>query len=126
MIAEVKDIQKKEVGWMNIIEEAKELFGEMRDITPEEQKRINNYIRDISIPTGVNVFYLVNNKEPMVDEFNTYRDRIIKKIHLYEDVLRGWYKETNGAPIWRRNKLYFKRKLRVMKRVLKTTKRRRY
>ena len=111
---------------MSIIEEAKELFGEIRDITPEEQECIDNYIRDISTPTGVNVFDLANSEEPMTYEFSTYRDNIIKKIHLYEDVLREWYKETNGAPIWRRNKLYFKRKLRVMKKVLKTTKRRRY
>ena len=47
---------------MSIIEEAKELFGEIRDITPEEQECIDNYIRDISTPTGVNVFDLANSE----------------------------------------------------------------
>lgn len=109
---------------MSIIEEAIELFGEMRDTTPEEQERINNYLRDISTPTGVNIFDLTNCKEPMVDEFNTYRDRIIKEIHLYEDVIRKWYGADDWEPIRRKNDLYFKRKIRMLKKVLKTTKRR--
>ncbi len=35
---------------------ANELFGEMRDATPEEQASINNYIKKISKDTGVNFF----------------------------------------------------------------------
>lgn len=38
----------------NIIEEAQELFGKMRDATPEKQKCIDNHLKDISIPTGLN------------------------------------------------------------------------
>lgn len=47
---------------MSIIEAAKELFGEMRDATPEEQTSINNLIKDISIPTGINIFDLIETK----------------------------------------------------------------
>lgn len=41
---------------MSIIEEAIEIFGEMRDATPEEQECIENHLKDISTPTGVNIF----------------------------------------------------------------------
>lgn len=44
---------------MSIIEEAKELFGEMREATPEEQECIDNYIKNISTPTGANIFDLI-------------------------------------------------------------------
>ena len=47
---------------MSLIEEAKELFGEMRDATPEEQECIENYLKDISIPTNVNVFDLIEDE----------------------------------------------------------------
>lgn len=45
--------------------EAKELFGDMRDSTPEENKAINKYISEISEDTGVNFFDFVeeNDKE---------------------------------------------------------------
>ena len=48
---------------MRLIEEAKELFGEMRDATPEEQECINNYIKDISTLTGVNIFDLIKDED---------------------------------------------------------------
>ena len=48
---------------MSIIEEAKELFGEMRDATPEEQECIDNYLKDISEPTGVNIFDLITDED---------------------------------------------------------------
>lgn len=48
---------------MSIIKEAEELFGEMRDATPEEQECINNYIKDISDPTGVNIFDLIKDED---------------------------------------------------------------
>ncbi len=48
---------------MSLIEEAKELFGEMRDATPEEQECIENYLKDISIPTGVNIFDSIKDEE---------------------------------------------------------------
>ena len=48
---------------MSIIEEARELFREMRDATPEEQECIDNYLKDISEPTGVNIFDLIKNED---------------------------------------------------------------
>lgn len=47
---------------MSIIKEAEELFGEMRDATPEEQKNINRYLKNISVPTGVNIFEFLKGK----------------------------------------------------------------
>ena len=38
---------------------AESLFGEMRDMTPEESKAHSEYISSISKPTGVNIFDLV-------------------------------------------------------------------
>lgn len=46
-----------------IIEEAEELFGEMREATPEEQQSIDNYLKSISTPTGVNLFDLLEDNE---------------------------------------------------------------
>lgn len=46
-----------------MIEEAEELFGKMRDTTPEEQQNIDEYIKSISIPTGVNLFDLLEDNE---------------------------------------------------------------
>ena len=46
-----------------MIEEAEELFGKMRDATPEEQQNIDEYIKSISIPTGVNLFDLLEDNE---------------------------------------------------------------
>lgn len=48
---------------MSIIEEAKELFGKMRDATPKEQERIDNYLKNISTPTGVNIFNLIKDED---------------------------------------------------------------
>ena len=48
---------------MSIIDDAKELFGEMRDATPEEQECIGNYLKDISMPTGVNIFDLIKDED---------------------------------------------------------------
>lgn len=39
-------------------DEAKALFGTMRDATPEEQASVNSYIKSIAIDTGVNFFDL--------------------------------------------------------------------
>ena len=52
---------------MSLIEEAKELFGEMRDATPEEQECIENYLKDISTPTGVNIFDLIKDRDGRID-----------------------------------------------------------
>lgn len=48
---------------MSIIEEAIEIFGETRDATPEEQECIDNYLKDISEPTGVNIFDLIKDED---------------------------------------------------------------
>ena len=46
---------------MNRFKESTEkLFGEMRDLTPEESKSVSNYISSISKSTGVNIFDLMN------------------------------------------------------------------
>ena len=52
---------------MSIIKEAEELFGEMRDATPEEQGCINNYIKDISELTGINIYDLIDDKEKLYE-----------------------------------------------------------
>lgn len=48
---------------MSLIKEAEDLFGNMRDTTPEEQKCIDNHIKNISVPTGVNIFDLLDSNE---------------------------------------------------------------
>lgn len=48
---------------MSLIEEANELFGKMRDATPEEQECIENYLKDISTPIGVNIFDLIKDED---------------------------------------------------------------
>lgn len=45
--------------FQNINELAKELFGEMRNLTEEERENYNNYIKSISIPTGINFWDLI-------------------------------------------------------------------
>ena len=37
------------------------LFGEIRDMTPEESEAHSRYISSISTPTGVNIWDLVDN-----------------------------------------------------------------
>lgn len=37
---------------MNVIKETEALFNNMRDATPEEQKNIDSYLKNISVPTG--------------------------------------------------------------------------
>lgn len=39
---------------------AKELFGEMRDLTKEERKAYNEYIESISEPTGINFYEVLD------------------------------------------------------------------
>lgn len=46
-----------------MIEEAEELFGNIREATPEEHQNIDKYIKSISIPTGVNLFDLLEDNE---------------------------------------------------------------
>lgn len=48
--------EQKEITKLD--DEASALFGIMRDATPEEQVSVNNYIKSISIDTGVNFFDL--------------------------------------------------------------------
>ena len=39
---------------MKLYNDAIELFGEMRDLTPDEMEQVAEYIASISEPTGVN------------------------------------------------------------------------
>lgn len=39
---------------------AENLFGEMRDLTPEESEAHSRYISSISTPTGVNIWNIVD------------------------------------------------------------------
>lgn len=48
---------------MNIYELAQELFGEMRDLTEEERKSYNEYLKSISEPTGINFWDLLENEQ---------------------------------------------------------------
>lgn len=43
--------------------EAEELFGEMRHTTPEEQKIVNDYIKSISVSTGINIWDLYEQED---------------------------------------------------------------
>lgn len=52
---------------MSLIKEAENLFGNMRDTTPEEQKNINSHLKEISMPTGMNIFDLLNKENEVVD-----------------------------------------------------------
>ena len=45
---------------------AESLFGDMRDMTPEESKAMSDYISSISEPTGVNVFDIVDGKKTVL------------------------------------------------------------
>ena len=44
-------------------EVAEELFGEMRDMTPEESEAHSRYISSISTPTGVNIWDILDKEE---------------------------------------------------------------
>lgn len=48
---------------MKLYNDAIELFGEMRDATPEELASVGEYIASISEPTGINIW------EMFEDEF---------------------------------------------------------
>ena len=48
---------------MRIFEEVEELFGEMRDTTPEEQMFIDRHLQSISEPTGVNLFDFIEGED---------------------------------------------------------------
>ena len=39
------------------------LFGEMRDMTPEESEAHSRYISSISTPTGVNIWDILDKEE---------------------------------------------------------------
>ncbi len=42
--------------------EAKELFGEMRDLTKEEYEQYKKYIESISEPTGINIWEILEHE----------------------------------------------------------------
>lgn len=53
---------------MSLIDDANELFGDMRDTSPEELERINSYLDSISKPTGINIIDLLNEGENINDK----------------------------------------------------------
>ena len=42
--------------------EAKELFGDMRDLTEEEYEQYKKYIESISEPTGINIWEILEHE----------------------------------------------------------------
>ena len=62
---------------------AEELFGEMRDMTPEESKAHSEYISSISKPTGINIWDLINDVEEDID-FIQPKKRIPVKLHIID------------------------------------------
>ena len=50
----------KHVSHFDFEEVADDLFGDMREMTPEESEAHSRYISSISTPTGVNIWDLVD------------------------------------------------------------------
>lgn len=57
------------------------LFGEMRDLTPEESKAHSEYISSISKPTGINIWDLVDDIEDDID-FIQPKKKIPVTLHI--------------------------------------------
>lgn len=51
---------KRYKRYKNIRQVAESLFGEMRDLTPEESEAHSRYISSISTPTGVNIWDILD------------------------------------------------------------------
>lgn len=78
---------------MSIVDEAKELFGEMRDATSEERESIDDYIKSISTPTGVNIFDLMKDEEDC-----EYENTGLEPEEIAEAV-RKWIPVAEGLPL---------------------------
>ena len=59
------------------------LFGEMRDLTPEESKAHSEYISSISTPTGINIWDLVDDIEDDID-FIQPKKKIPVTLHIVD------------------------------------------
>ena len=59
------------------------LFGEMRDLTPEESKAHSEYISSISNPTGINIWDLVDDIEDDID-FIQPKKKIPVTLHIVD------------------------------------------
>lgn len=59
------------------------LFGKMRDLTPEESKAHNEYISSISKPTGINIWDLVDDVEDDID-FIQPKKKIPVTLHIVD------------------------------------------
>lgn len=57
------------------------LFGEMRDMTPEESEAHSRYISSISTPTGINIWDLVDDIEDDID-FIQPKKKIPVNLHI--------------------------------------------
>lgn len=59
------------------------LFGEMRDLTPEESKAHSEYISSISKPTGINIWDLVDDIEDDIN-FIQPKKKIPVTLHIVD------------------------------------------
>ena len=53
-------IPKRYKRYKNIMQVAENLFGEMRETTPEENEALSRYISSISTPTGINIWDIID------------------------------------------------------------------
>jgi len=52
-------VPKRYKKYKNIEQVAESLFGEMREMTPEESEAHNKYLSSISTPTGINIWDII-------------------------------------------------------------------
>lgn len=64
---EIKNISKHKSRF-DFEEVAEELFGEMRDTTPEENEAHNKYLSNISQKTGINIWDLIDKDNDCGDQ----------------------------------------------------------
>ena len=65
---EIENISKHK-SHFDFEEIAEELFGEMRDMTPEESKAHSEYLSNISQKTGVNIWDLIDKNDDCGNQF---------------------------------------------------------
>ena len=51
---------KRYKKYKNIMQVAESLFGEMREMIPEESEAHSRYISSISTPTGINIWDIID------------------------------------------------------------------
>ena len=63
----IEDYCQSKPEWRPIINPSSFFHG-MRESTPEENERINAHIKSISVPTGINIFDLLDKKEEVNEQ----------------------------------------------------------